>query len=152
VRSPGTVVSDWVRWRGLLVAGSTDSQVVAVRPSDLRTEWTARVDAPVLSTPGVRSDSLFVASRAGTLYVIPPSEHPAAKRVLALSWPVTAPVAVAGDEILLGGADGTIRAFRADGWERWRVRVWRPVELAPVVLPDGLLAVGGNGDLHRYRR
>jgi hypothetical protein len=27
-----------------------------------------------------------------------------------------------------------------------------PVELGPLPLPDGMLAVGGEGDLHRYRR
>jgi hypothetical protein len=32
------------------------------------------------------------------------------------------------------------------------VRVWRPVELGPVPLPDGLVAIGGNGDFHRYRQ
>jgi hypothetical protein len=69
-----------------------------------------------------------------------------------LDWPVTAPVAVVGSEILLGGADGTIRALRPNGSEIWRIRVWRPVEFSPIPLADGLLAIGGNGDLHRYRR
>ena len=55
-------------------------------------------------------------------------------------------------QILLGGADGVIRALRVDGTEVWRVRLWRPIELGPVPLSDGLLALGGNGDLHRFRR
>jgi hypothetical protein len=54
--------------------------------------------------------------------------------------------------ILLGGADGTVRALEPDGSEVWRLQLWRPVELGPVALDDGLLAVGGNGDLHRYRQ
>jgi hypothetical protein len=61
-------------------------------------------------------------------------------------------VTIIGQEILLGGADGTIRALRTDGREVWRVRVWRPVELGPIALNDGLLAIGGNGDLHRFRQ
>jgi outer membrane protein assembly factor BamB len=61
-------------------------------------------------------------------------------------------VTIASNQILLGGADGIIRALRTDGTEIWRVRVWRPVELGPVPLNDGVLALGGNGDLHRFRR
>jgi hypothetical protein len=61
-------------------------------------------------------------------------------------------VSVVGGQVLLGGADGTIRALRTNGSEIWRVQVWRPVELGPIPLPDGLIAVGGNGDLHRYRQ
>jgi hypothetical protein len=74
------------------------------------------------------------------------------KTLARLDWPVTTPVTIAGRQILLGGADGVIRALRIDGTEVWRVRVWRPVELGPVPLSDGLLALGGNGDLHRLRR
>ena len=54
--------------------------------------------------------------------------------------------------LLLGGADGTLRALRPDGTEVWRIQLWRPVELGPVALDDGILAIGGNGDLHRYRQ
>jgi hypothetical protein len=54
--------------------------------------------------------------------------------------------------VLLGGADGTLRAFRPDGSEAWRVQLSWPVELGPLLLADGMVAVGGDGDLHRYRR
>ncbi len=69
-----------------------------------------------------------------------------------LRWPVTAPVTVMNGLILLGGADGTLRALDPGGTERWRVTLWRPVELRPLSLDDGLVAAGGRGDLHRYRR
>ena len=65
---------------------------------------------------------------------------------------MTSPVTIDGRQILLVGADGMIMALRTDGTEIWRVRVWRPVELGPVALGDGLIAVGGNGDLHRFRQ
>jgi outer membrane protein assembly factor BamB len=64
---------------------------------------------------------------------------------------VTAPLTALGGHLLLGGADGTLRALRPDGTEVWRIQLWRPVELGPVALDDGILAIGGNGDLHRYR-
>jgi len=150
--SPGTVVSSWLPYGGGLVAGTTDSQVVSIRPQDLGRNWTRRVDAPVLGSPGVLEDTLYLATRSGTLYRIDPGPEPTLKALVRLDWPVTSPVTVSNRQILVGGADGIIRALRTDGTEVWRVRVWRPVELAPVPLSDGVLALGGNGDLHRFRQ
>jgi len=152
VRSPGTIVSPWVSHRGSLVAGTTDSQVVAIDPADLRSRWSVRVDAPVLGSPAAVGDTLYAASRRGTLYRIAPDDPPRPERVVELEWPVTAPLSVVNDRILLGGADGAVRALRPDGTEVWRLQLWRPVELRPLALEDGLLAIGGNGDLHRYRQ
>jgi outer membrane protein assembly factor BamB len=150
--SPGTVLSPWVTFRGGLVAGTTDSLVVSIRPDDLTRQWSAKVDAPVMGSPAVRGDTLFAVSRRGSLYRIVPGDSTSLHRIAELRWPVTAPVTLLGDQILLGGADGSIRALRPDGREVWRVQLWRPVELAPVPLADGLLAIGGDGDLHRYRQ
>ncbi|MBA3759362.1 MAG: PQQ-like beta-propeller repeat protein [Gemmatimonadales bacterium] len=150
--SPGSVVAPWLAHGGALLAGTTDSQVVSIRPTDLQRLWALPVDAPVLGSVAALGDTLFLATRVGTVYRIDPGPEPKAVRVASLDWPVTAPVTILGGHIILGGADGTIRALRPDGTESWRLRVWRPVELPPVPLADGLLAIGGNGDLHRYRR
>jgi outer membrane protein assembly factor BamB len=152
VASPGTVVAAWLPHNGALLAGTTDSQVVSIRPADLHRIWTVTVDAPVLGSLAAIGDTLFLATRVGTLYRINPGSEPKAERIASLDWPVTTPVTILRGHLLLGGADGTIRALRPDGTEIWRVRVWRPVELGPVPLADGLLAIGGNGDLHRYRK
>jgi outer membrane protein assembly factor BamB len=152
VASPGTVVAPWLPHNGALLAGTTDSQVVSIHPADLHRIWTARVDAPVLGPLAALGDTLFLATRIGSIYRLDPDSDLRPKRIARLDWPVTAPLTVLRGQILLGGADGTIRALRRDGTEIWRVRVWRPVELGPVPLADGLLAIGGNGDLHRYRR
>jgi outer membrane protein assembly factor BamB len=151
VPSPGTVLSGWVGVRGMLVAGTTDSQVVALDPANLALRWSVHVDAPVLDAPGMKGDTLFVATRRGTLYRIAPAEPHRAEPVVELDWPVTAPVTIVDGQILLGGADGLLRALRPDGAEVWRVQLWRPVELSPVALEDGIVAIGGAGDLHRYR-
>jgi outer membrane protein assembly factor BamB len=152
VRSPGTIVSPWLVHRGLLVAGTTDSQVVAISPADLKTRWSAKVDAPVLGSPAALGDTLYVASRRGTLFRLAPGNLPVPERVVELDWPVTAPLTAVDGELLLGGADGILRALRSDGTEAWRIQLWSPVELSPVALDDGILAIGGNGDLHRYRQ
>jgi outer membrane protein assembly factor BamB len=152
IASPGSVVAPWLAHNGALLAGTTDSQVVSIRPADLERQWAVPVDAPVLGSLAAMGDTVFMATRVGTVYRIDPGPEPKAKRVVRLDWPVTAAVTVLKGQIILGGADGMIRALRPDGGEIWRVRVWRPVELSPIPLADGLLAIGGNGDLHRYRR
>ncbi len=150
--SPGAVLSSWLPHLGSLVAGTADSQVVSIQPADLRTNWISTVDAPILATPASVGDTLFLATRVGSVYRIDPGPGPRIERIVQLEWPVTAPITAARGQILLGGADGTIRALRRDGTEIWRLRIWRPIELGPIPLADGLLAIGGNGDLHRYRR
>jgi putative pyrroloquinoline-quinone binding quinoprotein/putative pyrroloquinoline-quinone-binding quinoprotein len=150
--SPGTIVSPWLSRPGALIAGTTDSQVVSLDPVQLQLNWSLKVDAPVIGSPGALGDTLFLATRIGTVYRIEPGPAPRSRVIASLHWPVTAPVTIDDREILLGGADGVIRALRPDGREVWRVRVWRPVELGPVTLEDGLIAMGGNGDLHRYRQ
>ena len=150
-RSAGAVLSPWIAVGGALVAGTTDSQVVAVSPADLTPRWSVRVDAPVLGSPAAAGDTVYVVSRRGSLYRIPPDPR-RAELVVALEWPVTAPVTLLEDQILLGGADGQVRALARDGRELWRLQLRRPVELGPLPLDDGILAVGGEGDLHRYRR
>ncbi len=150
--SPGTVLSAWLDHGGNLIAGTSDSQVVSIRPDNLQHNWSVRVDAPVLATPAAMGDTLFLASRMGTVYRINPGGEPRAQQIARLQWPVTAPVTVIDGQVLLGGADGTLRSLRTNGQEIWRVRIWQPVELGPVQMGDGLVAIGGNGDLHRYRR
>jgi outer membrane protein assembly factor BamB len=152
-RSPGVILSPWVRMRGGLVAGTTDSLVVSIRLADLRPAWRVKVDAPVVGAPAVSGDTVYAVSRRGTLYRITGDSAPVAQPIVALSWPVTAPVTLLGGAILLGGADGTLRAIRPqDGRELWRLRLLGPIELSPARLADGMLAIGGNGDIHRYRQ
>jgi outer membrane protein assembly factor BamB len=151
--SPGVILSPWIRFRGGLVAGTTDSLVVSIRLADLRTAWRVKVDAPVVGAPAASGDTIYAVSRRGTLYRITGDSTVDAQPIVALSWPVTAPVTVLDGAILLGGADGTIRALRPeDGRELWRLRLLRPIELSPIPLSDGMLAIGGNGDIHRYRQ
>jgi outer membrane protein assembly factor BamB len=153
-RSPGAIVSPWIEHGGALVAGTTDSLVVAIDPADLHTRWRATLDAPVLGSPAAAGDTLYAASRRGTLYRVTVDSAAAATAtpIAELDWPITAPVTVLDNLVLLGGADGILRALRPDGSEAWRLQLRWPVELGPLPLADGILAVGGDGDLHRYRR
>jgi hypothetical protein len=91
-------------------------------------------------------------SRRGSLYRIVSGQAPEAERVAELDWPVTAPVSIVDGLVLLGGADGSLRALRTDGTEAWRLQLRWPVEVGVLSLNDGMVAVGGDGDLHRYGR
>jgi len=150
--SPGAIVSPWIQQGGVLVAGTTDSLVVAIGADDLRPRWQARLDAPVLASPAAYGGALYAASRRGTLYRITADSVAVADRIAELDWPLTAPVTIVDGLVLLGGADGVLRALRPDGSEAWRVQLRWPVEIGPLPLADGILAIGGDGDLHRYRR
>jgi outer membrane protein assembly factor BamB len=152
VKSPGTILSSWMRLGNSFVAGTTDSLVISVRPADLGLDWKVKLDAPVLASPAAIGDTVYAATRRGTLFRIVADSAPQATPVVALDWPVTAPVTILDGQILLGGADGEIRALSPAGREQWRLQIWRPVELGPMPLNDGMLAVGGDGDLHRYRK
>ena len=147
--APGAVLAPWVAAGDLLVGASTDSALVALRGTDLSTAWQARLDAPLFAAPAVHGDTIFVATRVGTVYRVIASSGDAT-RVAALGWPLTAGPVVYGPLLLVGGADGTVRALARDGHDVWRIAAWRPVELAPIPLPQGLLVIGGNGDFHLY--
>ena len=126
VRAPGPVVSPWIRMRDALVAGTADSLVVAIDPDSLTTRWKVRLDAPVMDSPAVAGDTVYAATRRGTLYRVLPGTPARAERIVELDWPITAPVTVVHGLILLGGADGTIRALDPNGTERWRITPLAP--------------------------
>jgi outer membrane protein assembly factor BamB len=72
VRAPGPVVSPWIRMRDALVAGTADSLVLAIDPDSLTTRWKVRLDAPVMDSPAVAGDTVYAATRRGTLYRVLP--------------------------------------------------------------------------------
>jgi outer membrane protein assembly factor BamB len=154
-RAPGMIASSWVRAGGLLVAATADSQVVAVDMDSLRPRWRVRLDAPLLASPAASHDTLYLATQVGSLFRVVPDGQGGAGvlRLHAAGWPLTGAPALLGPWLLVGGSDGSLRAYATtDGSEAWRTALGRPVELAPVLLPDGsLLAFGGTGHLQRMR-
>lgn len=150
-RSPGAILSPWALHREYRIAGTTDSLIIGIRPPSLARDWSVQLDAPVLGTPVVRGDTAWVLTRIGTLYRIPLSAAPVAEKLIALRSPFLASPALVNDWLVVGGVDGELYAFTLDGVVAWQTTISAPVEFPPFVLPDGFLAVGGRGDLHRYR-
>ncbi|HXE57267.1 MAG TPA: PQQ-binding-like beta-propeller repeat protein [Gemmatimonadales bacterium] len=150
-RAPSPVVSDWVPLGGELVAGTGDSTVIAVDGRTLAITWRARLDAPVFATPVVRGDTLIAVTRVGGIWRFRRGVPEPPERLARLGWPVTTSPTPFGDLLLVGGADGGIRAVRSDGTEAWRMALSPPIEIPPLPLPDGLVGFGGRGELRRYR-
>lgn len=146
--SPGPILDAWVPLGPLLVAPTGDSLVVAIDPADLRVAWSARVDAPVMGDLAVRGDTIWAVTRIGTLYRIMAGRP---ERIASLGAPVTTGIALLGDLLVFGAADGLLRAMTADGREAWRIGLSWNITVDPVALADGFIALGGDGDLHRFR-
>jgi outer membrane protein assembly factor BamB len=150
-KSSGTLLSPWVIHGQYRIAGTTDSQVVGMQPDSLTPAWSVRLDAPVIGTPILQGDTVYALTRIGTLYRIPITPSPVAERLASARTPfLTGPVMVR-DWIVAGSADGILFGFTLDGEVAWQVLIAGPIELPPLVLPDGFVAFGGRGDLHRYR-
>ena len=149
-RIRGVSLSGWVPVGAWLVTGLADSAVVAIDPATLEEKWRVQTDAPVLGPVAVSGDTVWAATRIGTIYEIIAGTTPAANVLARLRWPLTSGIAAIGPDLLVGGADGTVRGLNRDGSERWRVQLWPAVDIPPLPLPDGFAAIGGAGDLHRF--
>lgn len=153
-RAPGALTAPWVPLGTRLVGATGDSLLVALDPDSLTVDWSVRLDAPALASPVVRQDTVYAVTRTGSIYRVPPGGGPAAERLREEPWAVTGAPLLFGDWLLVGGSEGSLRAFAlGDGATAWSTPLGRPLELAPLLLgADEILAVGGQGDLHRIRR
>ncbi|MGB7211535.1 MAG: PQQ-binding-like beta-propeller repeat protein [Gemmatimonadales bacterium] len=148
VPTSGSASTAWARTDSLLVLATGAGNIFAIRPADLSTVWHLQVDGPVLVPLATSGDTLWIVTQTGGVYRVP-LQRPAAERFAAFQDPVSAPPTPWRSWVLIGMADGTLRALGTDGIEAWRVAVGRPLVQPPIVLPDGILIVGGRGDLHR---
>lgn len=148
--SPGTITSEWIADGPYLIGGSTANKVVKLDRRDLSIVWEVETDSEVLVSPLVSGDTVYAVTRRGDLYRIPPEDEPTAELIVRLRIPITAPVIRYRDWLLLGGADGVIHALEDDGSEAWRLVLWQPVAVPPILMADGFVAFGGVGDIHRF--
>lgn len=149
--APGAILGGWQSTRRGAVAGLAEAAVLAIDNSSLATRWSVRTDAPVIGRVAVRGDTLWAASRIGTVYrVIDRGDSADASVIARLAWPLTSGVTVTDADLIVGGADGHIRGLSRDGEERWRVGVYPSVEVTPLATPRGMLAAGGDGHVHYF--
>lgn len=148
VPAPGPVTAPWVRTDSLLILATGSGIVAAIRVADLSVAWRVEVDGPVLVPPAISGDTVWIVTQGGHLFRIPLSDH-TVDRFAGIADPVTAPPLPWRRWVLVGMADGTLRALAPDGIEAWRVAVGRPLVEPPIVLADGFVIAGGRGDVHR---
>jgi outer membrane protein assembly factor BamB len=153
LRAPGPITAPWQRAGDRLIAVTGDSTVIVLEPDSLAPLGRARLDGPLLTAPALRGDTLYCVTQMGTVWRIRLDPLLAAERLAELRWPAVGTPVVLGGWLLLGGADGVLRALdRASGAEAWRLQLGRPAEAAPLVLDDGsFVALGGRGDLQRLQ-
>ena len=151
IPSPGTFAADWVPSARGVVAGTGEGDVLLIDPGTLQPAWRRKLDAPMLVSPLVLNDTVYVATQANTLWKISLETGDTA-RVLHHALPITAPVGAWDGALLVGDAEGVLTAYEPTGAVRWRVGVGRPVELAPIEFEGDLIVLGGRGDIHRYSK
>jgi outer membrane protein assembly factor BamB len=150
--TPGVVLGGWSPASGALVAGLADTGVVAIDPVTLDTRWRVGTDAPVLGPLAVSGDTVWAASRIGTVYQLVLGDGPPDVTTLAtLDRSLTSGVSRMDSLLLVGGADGRIHGLTMNGEEVWRLRVWPPADVTPVAVDGGVLAAGGDGDVHFFQ-
>lgn len=150
--APGPVVSPWIRHDDVFVAGTADSQVIAVDTHDLDALWQADLDAPVMDSPVVHSGTIYAVSRTGSLYRISLEIPGLATRVVPLHWPAATPPVPFGDVIVIGGADGMLYALEPGGRIAWQMQLTPPISQTPIAVAQGLIVIGGRGEVYRYRQ
>lgn len=148
-KSPVAISVPWIDADSSVIVAGGDGGVAEIRKRDLSTIWRVTLDGAVVVRPALVHDTVWVATQPGTIYRIPRAD-PRAERVLSLANPVAAPPLPWHDLLLVGMADGTLRAFDSTGAERWRIAVGGPLYTAPIPLANGLLVLGGRGDIHRF--
>ena len=150
--SPGAVLTRWRQAGSALIAPTGDSLILAIQPANLATAWQAKLDAPVTADLAVAGDTIWAVTRAGSIYRILGGSGGRAELLARIAGPVTSGIARVGDQLVVGGADGILRGFSSAGREVWRTTLSWNITVTAVPLPDGFIAIGGDGDVHRFRR
>ncbi|HEX6645099.1 MAG TPA: PQQ-binding-like beta-propeller repeat protein, partial [Gemmatimonadales bacterium] len=138
---------EWQAARERIVLTGADSSVVALEPATFSVAWRAILDGPVLGPLTFRGDTAWAVTRRGTIYELT-LPGPRTRVVARLGEPITTGVTPLGRHLLVGGADGALRALTREGAVAWRVNLSWNITVDPVPVPGGFLAAGGDGDLH----
>ncbi|HKV74693.1 MAG TPA: PQQ-binding-like beta-propeller repeat protein [Gemmatimonadales bacterium] len=152
VPSPGPLIFPLIYRDSVALGVTADGVFFQIRLADLHIDWRLATNSVPAGPPLMIGDTMVVVSRLGHFYQIRPGD-PGPVRVFGDSAaPVTIGPMLLDDQLLVGAADGVVSARDRQGKEVWRVQVKRPIEVAPMLTSAGLLVVGGDGDVHLFRR
>ncbi len=140
---------------GTVFIGSLNQKIYALRPTDGTVLWEHGTNGEIRASPVLGADgTVYVASVDRNLYALRPTDGTERWRVslVAASW--SSAVVRADGVVVVGADDGIVRAFNADGTQRWRFDTQTGfgniIESSPIVAPDGSIYVGSlDGFLYK---
>ncbi len=125
---------------GTVYVGGSNGSLVALRPSDGGTVWTAPTETAT-TTPSVGDDGTVYVTDTGALYAFDPNGE--RRWSLPLDG-ISRGVAIAADStVLVATEPGTLFAVGASGTIRWK-RTIAPFTKPPIVGSDGTSYLGSN--------
>lgn len=132
---PGTaVVSDGER----LFIGGIDRRLYALNAETQFLEWRIITDGPIVSTPALYGEHVFVANDAGTVFACTRADKRQHWVQPAVTYgPIAADLVVDNRGVFVASKDLSLYLFFLEnGLERWRVRFSAPLDTPPVVTTD----------------
>jgi outer membrane protein assembly factor BamB len=129
-KTAGPVQSSAVEADGVIFVGDAEGSVYALDASSGALKWSSTVDGEILSAPLVQGARLYVATLSGRLYALDRNtgleqwHTESGAKEFGFSIRRAASPVVSGGLLLLGSADGQLRAVSAaDGHMVWQSRI-----------------------------
>lgn len=120
--------------------------LLAVNKTSGEELWLFETPGPVMSSPALSSDRIFVTTRSGQLYALDFNGNELWNQTIR---PSTSSPGVFGDWIVVGsgtfGPIGQVAAFRRDGQKAWEKDVGGGVQSSPAIA-DGKVFISTNND------
>lgn len=125
--------------------GSADGWIYALSGVEGSEEWRLHTGDSQPSRPWVSGGMVYTAARPGQLLQVDLASGVRLNQVETRSPVVAGPVGD-GDRLVVGGADGYLRAFRRkDLALDWEERLGAPLQAEPLYSPGRLVCLAGNG-------
>ncbi|MEP6474421.1 MAG: PQQ-binding-like beta-propeller repeat protein, partial [Gemmatimonadota bacterium] len=143
--APGPLVFPLVGHDSTVRGVTADGLFFELSAADLRVQWRLATHAPPAGPILQRGDTLEFVSRLGQFYRAAVGTRDVPLAVGDSASPVASGPVLINGMWLIGGADGAVSARDSAGTERWRVPLKRPADVAPLMIPGGLILIGGDG-------
>ena len=132
--------------RGVAYFGSHDHKVYAVTLDDGDELWSYETEGVVAGKPLVVAGKVIAGSFDKSLYALSADEGVIEWTILGENW-FWAGAVTDGNTIFAPNMDGNIYAIDLNGNLLWKHDVGSPIVSSPVLVPEGLVVAGKDGNL-----
>lgn len=133
---------------GTLYVATDRGELVMIDARDGGITGRSRLGAVATQAPFVVGDQLVIATTRDSLLHV--DRTGAVRARTGIAGPVSAPLAAAGDTLVLALFPGTVAAYTGGGTRLlWRHQFEAPVLAAPVLAPDGVYVLTRDADVFR---